>query len=100
MTQTDIPVKPPSRHLQLAGQAALVGAGRVSLPGDLAGRPGGAAWAAQAQVWLQKWLQAVSDRLRLADQAPLRRRSEEEFGSQAPWEVVLTLDHLIHQLRI
>jgi HD-GYP domain-containing protein (c-di-GMP phosphodiesterase class II) len=77
-----------------AGQPALVGAGRISLLGP--GGPG----AAQAQVWLQKWLQAVSDRLRLADQAPLRRRPEEELASGAPWEVVLTLDHLIRHLRI
>jgi HD-GYP domain-containing protein (c-di-GMP phosphodiesterase class II) len=52
------------------------------------------------QARLQKWLQAVSDRLQLADH-PARRRAE-EYGAQATaaWEVVLTLNQVIRRLRI
>jgi HD-GYP domain-containing protein (c-di-GMP phosphodiesterase class II) len=54
---------------------------------------------------LQKWVQAVSDRLRMADQMLDRRgaqRGEQEREPQAAvtWEAILTLDHLIRRMRI
>ncbi len=51
---------------------------------------------------LQKWLQAVADRLRLTDQLLSRRRLEEEQNAQITlaWEAILTLDCLIRRLRI
>ncbi len=51
---------------------------------------------------LQKWAQAVCDRLRLTDQAAGRRRSEEEQTLQAAsaWEGLLVLDHAIRRLRV
>ncbi|HZT83389.1 MAG TPA: hypothetical protein VFA26_24375, partial [Gemmataceae bacterium] len=54
------------------------------------------------QARLQKWLQAVCDRLRLADQLLARRRAEEESSAQglAAWEALLALDHLVRRLRI
>src|SRR5205823_5083037 len=80
--------------LYQGARAVLVGVGEV----PALAAPG--ARAAAEQVRLQKWLQAVSDRLRLADQ-PLRRR-EEEASAQvtAAWETVLTLDHLLRRLRV
>jgi HD-GYP domain-containing protein (c-di-GMP phosphodiesterase class II) len=58
--------------------------------------------AAQEQVRLQKWAQAVCDRLRGSDQLLCQRRQEEEHKAQVKiaWEVILTLDHLIRHLRI
>jgi HD-GYP domain-containing protein (c-di-GMP phosphodiesterase class II) len=58
--------------------------------------------AAQEQVRLQKWAQAVCDRLRGADQLLRQCRNEEEQKTQVKtaWEVSLTLDHLIRHLRI
>jgi len=58
--------------------------------------------AEREQTRLQKWLQAVSDRLRLADQMLDRRRGEEAPDPQAAltWEAILTLDHLIRRTRI
>ena len=52
--------------------------------------------------FLQKWLQAVADRLRLTDQLLSRRRLEEEQNAQITlaWEAILTLDRLIRRLRI
>ncbi len=63
--------------------------------------PGGPA-AAQEQARLQKWAQAVADRLRLSDQLAGQRRSEGEAGHQVQvcWEALLTLSHLLHRLRI
>jgi HD-GYP domain-containing protein (c-di-GMP phosphodiesterase class II) len=54
------------------------------------------------QVRLQKWLQAVSDRLRLAGQTQARRRDGEEQQAQTAiaWEGLLTLDHLLRRLRV
>jgi HD-GYP domain-containing protein (c-di-GMP phosphodiesterase class II) len=53
------------------------------------------------QARLQKWVQSVADRLRLADQCIDRRASQEEASDQAlAWEGILALDHLIRRLRI
>jgi HD-GYP domain-containing protein (c-di-GMP phosphodiesterase class II) len=54
------------------------------------------------QAMLQAWLQAVSDRLRLADQLVVRRRAEEAQNSQvtASFEALLALDHLTRRLRV
>jgi HD-GYP domain-containing protein (c-di-GMP phosphodiesterase class II) len=61
-----------------------------------------AAAPAQEQKMLQGWAQAVSDRLRLADQLLLRRRTEEANNSQskAAWEALLTLDQVTRRLRV
>jgi len=58
--------------------------------------------AAREQERLQKWVQAVADRLRLSDQLVSRRRLEEEQNAQVTvaWEAVLSLDHLVRHLRI
>jgi HD-GYP domain-containing protein (c-di-GMP phosphodiesterase class II) len=52
---------------------------------------------------LQKWLQAVSDRLRLSSQLGRRPRAEPAApgGGQnpAPWEALLSLDQLMRRLR-
>jgi HD-GYP domain-containing protein (c-di-GMP phosphodiesterase class II) len=54
------------------------------------------------QTRLQKWLQAVSDRLRLAGQAQAGRRGGEEQQAQSAmaWEGLLTLDHLLRRTRV
>jgi len=80
-----------------AGRPALVAAGEVA---GVAPAPGPAA--AREQARLQKWLQSVSDRLRLAGQFAAQRQGEEEQGQQAVlcWEALLTLDRLMHRLRI
>jgi HD-GYP domain-containing protein (c-di-GMP phosphodiesterase class II) len=77
-----------------AGHAILVAAARLPALAA-AGAP-----AALEQGRVQKWLQAVSDRLQGADQ-PTRRRAE-EYNAQATaaWEVVLTLNQVIRRLRI
>jgi HD-GYP domain-containing protein (c-di-GMP phosphodiesterase class II) len=50
---------------------------------------------------LQKWLQAVGDRLRLAIPAVDSRRDVEAGPPNAvSWEALLTLDHLIRRLRV
>jgi HD-GYP domain-containing protein (c-di-GMP phosphodiesterase class II) len=51
---------------------------------------------------LRAWLQAVGDRLRLADQAAVARRASDEQNRQAmvAWEALLTLDRLLLRLRI
>src|SRR5262249_24117704 len=48
------------------------------------------------------WLQAVGDRLRLAEQLLHRRRAEKEQHGQAAtaWEALLDLDQLVRRLRI
>lgn len=58
--------------------------------------------AAQEQQRLEKWAQAVCDRLRASDQLRRQSRNEEEQKAQVKiaWEVILTLDHLIRHLRI
>ena len=79
--------------LYQAGKPVLVGAAR--LPALVPSGPS----AAVEQARLQKWLQAVSDRLRLTDQ--FQRRQEEEAAQTATaWDAVLTLDHLIRRLRL
>jgi HD-GYP domain-containing protein (c-di-GMP phosphodiesterase class II) len=56
----------------------------------------------QEALRLQKWLQAVADRLRHSEQLLGQRRREEEHHAQVKsvWEVILTLDHLMRHLRI
>jgi HD-GYP domain-containing protein (c-di-GMP phosphodiesterase class II) len=51
---------------------------------------------------LRKWVQAVSDRLRLADQLLTRSGGDETQGGQAKaaWEALLGLDHAARRLRI
>jgi HD-GYP domain-containing protein (c-di-GMP phosphodiesterase class II) len=63
---------------------------------------GNGAHTVEEQGRLQKWLQAVADRLRSSDLLLSQRRSEDEQSAQAKaaWEVILTLDHLIRHLRI
>jgi HD-GYP domain-containing protein (c-di-GMP phosphodiesterase class II) len=80
-----------------AGRPALVAAGEVA---GVAPAPGAAA--AREQARLQKWLQSVSDRLRLAGQFAAQRQGEEEQGQQTvlSWEALLTLDRLMRRLRI
>jgi HD-GYP domain-containing protein (c-di-GMP phosphodiesterase class II) len=57
--------------------------------------------AEQERQRLQRWLRAVGDRLRQAEQLA-ERRSEAEGASPSstPWEAILTLDHLIRRMRI
>src|SRR6266566_6669317 len=54
------------------------------------------------QLRLQKWLQAVADRLRLSGQLSGRHQNEDAQHTQATtaWEAILTLDHLLRRLRI
>jgi HD-GYP domain-containing protein (c-di-GMP phosphodiesterase class II) len=54
------------------------------------------------RAMLLGWLQAVSDRLRLADQLLHRRRHEEAQQTQATtaWEALLAVDQLTRRLRI
>jgi HD-GYP domain-containing protein (c-di-GMP phosphodiesterase class II) len=81
-----------------AGRPILVATGNLAV-GDRERTAGGSR---QSLAWLEKWLQAVADRLRLADQLACQQRSEEEQHLQATvcWEALLTLPHLIHRLRI
>jgi HD-GYP domain-containing protein (c-di-GMP phosphodiesterase class II) len=55
---------------------------------------------AQEQIRLQKWVQSVADRLRLAHQLP-RHRSDAGSEGQAgiAWETLLTFDQLLRRLR-
>jgi hypothetical protein len=80
--------------LYLTGQPALVGVARLHAVATTGPQ------AALEQARLQKWLQAVSDRLQLAEQ-PYRRRAEEASAqASAAWEVVLTLNGVLRRLRI
>ncbi len=56
----------------------------------------------QEQQRLQKWAQAVADRLRQADQVLTRHRDEagQEAQSKIAWETILRLDHVVRRLRI
>jgi HD-GYP domain-containing protein (c-di-GMP phosphodiesterase class II) len=56
----------------------------------------------QEQQRLQKWAQAVVDRLRQADQFLTRHRDEagQEAQIKMAWETILRLDHVIRRLRI
>src|SRR5262249_53370405 len=64
------------------GRPALVAAGALA-----ALVPGGSA-AGEEQERLQKWVQAVAERLRLAEQVQVRRRLEEDQAAQVTqvWE--------------
>jgi hypothetical protein len=57
---------------------------------------------AREQQRLQKWLQAVGDRLRLSDQLLAHRRLEEEQAAQVKraWEALLGVADTIQHLRI
>ena len=79
------------------GRTVLVAAG--ALP-SLADNP---ARAAAEQRRLQRWVQAVSDRLRAADQTVVSRRCADDQGAQLKqaWDVIFTLHqvlrhHLFH----
>jgi hypothetical protein len=80
-----------------AHRPSLVAAGEV---------PGLARTSADArreQSQLERWAQAVSDRLRLADHSGKSpRREEQAVPSQntMPWETLLALDHLTRRLRL
>jgi HD-GYP domain-containing protein (c-di-GMP phosphodiesterase class II) len=78
-----------------SGQATLVATGVVAALAS-AGNEG------VEQERLHRWLQAVSDRLRLTAQLQARRRLEEEQGAQLTqvWEALLAIDHLTRRLRI
>jgi HD-GYP domain-containing protein (c-di-GMP phosphodiesterase class II) len=55
----------------------------------------------QERARLEKWLRAVSDRMRQAERLGERQRETEASAvSGATWEAILTLDHLIRRLRI
>lgn len=70
--------------------------------GDLPGLARNVPEIAQEQIRLQRWAQAVSDRLRQADQALARHRDDAGAEAQVKvaWETILRLDHVIRRLRI
>jgi HD-GYP domain-containing protein (c-di-GMP phosphodiesterase class II) len=70
---------------------SLAEAGRISIAAKT-----------REQAMLDGWLQAVSDRLRLADQLLSRRHAEEAQHAQATraWEALLTLDQAARGLRM
>jgi HD-GYP domain-containing protein (c-di-GMP phosphodiesterase class II) len=89
------------------------GAYRVALPLSHAGRPvliavgelpAVAAGSESERLRLQKWVQAVAERLRLTDELFTRPGGGTDtvpFGSgTTAWEALLTLDHLIRRTRI
>jgi HD-GYP domain-containing protein (c-di-GMP phosphodiesterase class II) len=79
-----------------SGAPALVAGGELAALGrDIAE-------IAQEQVRVQKWVQAVSDRLRQADQLLSRHREDHGQESQAKtaWQTMLRLDHVMRRLRI
>ncbi len=56
-------------------------------------------------LMLEKWLQAVSDRLRLADQlfkggSPSETRAPQANQNSAAWEALLAVDHVTRRLRL
>jgi HD-GYP domain-containing protein (c-di-GMP phosphodiesterase class II) len=82
--------------VQEAGAPVLVAAG------ELPALTRTIAEIALEQERLQKWAQAVSDRLRQADQLLSRHRDDSSLEAQVKpaWEGLLRLDHLIRRLRI
>jgi HD-GYP domain-containing protein (c-di-GMP phosphodiesterase class II) len=63
--------------------------------------PSGTPAATREQERLQKWLQAVGERLRMREPAGAARREEEASPQHSvAWEAMLTLDHLIRRLRV
>jgi hypothetical protein len=57
--------------------------------------------ALRERLRLQGWLQAVADRLRLADQLAVKRRPEDlSARGAAPWEALLALDQVARRLHI
>ncbi len=83
-------------HCHNEGSARLLATAQIAA---LARTP---AEAVQEQKRLERWLRAVSMRLRQADQSPAHRRSdnEPEARFKQAWEVILTLDHLLRHVRI
>jgi putative nucleotidyltransferase with HDIG domain len=82
-----------------AGEPSLLATGIVS------GLAKTAAEAREELNRMQKWLEAVHDRLRLTDQlANVRRqdgaRTSALSQNKLPWEALLAVDHVAHQLRI
>ncbi len=57
---------------------------------------------AQEQMRLQRWAQAVCDRLRFADSLSTRHREEAQAEPQTKtaWETLLRIDHVVRRLRI
>ena len=79
-----------------SGQPALIAGAELD---GLA--PFGTPEAERERERLERWLQAVADRQRQADQLTDRRRDAESASlNGATWEAILTLDHLIRRLRI
>jgi HD-GYP domain-containing protein (c-di-GMP phosphodiesterase class II) len=70
--------------------------------GEVAGQAKGTADARRELVMVEKWAQAVSDRMRLADQLAHGRRAQETpvLQNTTPWEALLALDHLTRRLRL
>lgn len=77
------------------GQPVLLAVGALPVLAD------GEARVAEEQR-VRRWVQAVADRLRGADQLVGCRLTADEQGAQAKqaWEVVLTLDHLLRHQRV
>jgi HD-GYP domain-containing protein (c-di-GMP phosphodiesterase class II) len=70
--------------------------------GTLEGLAAGAPRQLREQERLQKWLQAVGERIRLGEQAALHRAAEQEQSAQIArtWTALLGLDEAIHNTRI
>jgi hypothetical protein len=79
--------------LSHAGRAVLVAVGE--LPAVAAGLA-----AEQERARLQKWAQAVAERLRLTDHLFTGRDVAAVGQAATAWEALLTLSHLIHRTRI
>src|SRR5262245_43405428 len=92
----------PERRYQLALLLYTSRKPSFVAAGLLPGGPAESAAADRERAMIQSWLQAVCDRLRLADQLLYRRRSEESQQSQvtAAWEALLALDQVARRLRI
>jgi putative nucleotidyltransferase with HDIG domain len=118
----DLTVLPPEVLARLAGtgraQARPLAAGghRLTLPlsqgggpvlvaiGDVPALAASGRDAAREQTALEKWAQAVADRVRLVDQLAAVRRPDERATPPSapntlPWEGLLALDALLRRLR-
>ncbi len=86
--------------LYASRKPVLVAAGEISLSGGSETRS--TATSERQGAMLQRWLQAVSDRLRLEDQLLSRRHVEETQNAKATtaWEALLALDQLARRLRM
>jgi HD-GYP domain-containing protein (c-di-GMP phosphodiesterase class II) len=70
--------------------------------GTLEGLAGSPARQAREQERLQRWLQAVGERIRLGEQVAMHRAAEQEQSAQITrtWTALLGLDEAIHNTRI